>query len=286
MKKDKIMVFIPVYNCEKQITRVLSQINDDVLTYVDEIIVVNNLSTDNTVKVTQDYLLQHRELPCKIINNNANFNLGGSHKVAFNYALENDFDYVIVLHGDDQADIRDFLPILKKRSYKRADCVLGGRFESRSCLIGYSKKRILGNHVFNLIYSLAAGKSIRDMGSGLNMYSTNMLKSKFYIGLSDSLYFNAEMLLFSAYYNVDFKFYPITWREEDQVSNAKLFNLSYNLFVMALRYRLNKKKYIDSYCKKDIYIRERSFLIILLGENDEKFPFSNANGRQGTALFQ
>ena len=96
------------------------------------------------------------------------------------------------------------MPILKKRSYKRADCVLGGRFESRSCLIGYSKKRILGNHVFNLIYSLAAGKSIRDMGSGLNMYSTNMLKSKFYIGLSDSLYFNAEMLLFSAYYNVDF----------------------------------------------------------------------------------
>ena len=253
MKKDKIMVFIPVYNCEKQITRVLSQINDDVLTYVDEIIVVNNLSTDNTVKVTQDYLLKHIELPCKIINNNANFNLGGSHKVAFNYALENDFDYVIVLHGDDQADIRDFLPILKKKSYKRADCVLGGRFESRSCLIGYSKKRILGNHVFNLIYSLAAGKSIRDMGSGLNMYSTNMLKSKFYIGLSDSLYFNAEMLLFSAYYNVDFKFYPITWREEDQVSNAKLFNLSYNLFVMALRYRLNKKKYIDSYCKKDIY---------------------------------
>lgn len=90
MKKDKIMVFIPVYNCEKQITRVLSQINDDVLTYVDEIIVVNNLSTDDTVKVTQDYLLKHRELPCKIINNNANFNLGGSHKVAFNYALEND----------------------------------------------------------------------------------------------------------------------------------------------------------------------------------------------------
>ena len=179
MKKDKIMVFIPVYNCEKQITRVLSQINDDVLTYVDEIIVVNNLSTDNTVKVTQDYLLKHRELPCKIINNNANFNLGGSHKVAFNYALENDFDYVIVLHGDDQADIRDFLPILKKRSYKRADCVLGGRFESRSCLIGYSKKRILGNHVFNLIYSLAAGKSIRDMGSGLNMYSTICSKVNF-----------------------------------------------------------------------------------------------------------
>lgn len=65
MKKDKIMVFIPVYNCEKQITRVLSQINDDVLTYVDEIIVVNNLSTDNTVKVTQDYLLSIENFPVR-----------------------------------------------------------------------------------------------------------------------------------------------------------------------------------------------------------------------------
>lgn len=65
MKKDKIMVFIPVYNCEKQITRVLSQINDDVLTYVDEIIVVNNLSTDNTVKVTQDYLCSIENFPVR-----------------------------------------------------------------------------------------------------------------------------------------------------------------------------------------------------------------------------
>ena len=129
MAKDKILVFIPVYNCEKQISRVLSQFESEVYKYIDEIIIVNNLSTDNTVGAARNYLYEHPKLNCKILNNNHNYNLGGSHKVAFNYALEHGFDYVIVLHGDDQADIRDFLPLLKSRAYRKYDCVLGGRFE-------------------------------------------------------------------------------------------------------------------------------------------------------------
>ena len=36
-------------------------------------------------------------------------------KVAFNYAVKNKFDYVIVLHGDDQGNIHDLLPFLKNK---------------------------------------------------------------------------------------------------------------------------------------------------------------------------
>ena len=43
----KIMVFIPMYNCEKQIVRVLSQFDDDVCRYIKEIVIVNNRSTDD-----------------------------------------------------------------------------------------------------------------------------------------------------------------------------------------------------------------------------------------------
>ncbi len=255
MKKDKILVFIPAYNCEKQIPRVLSQFNDDVLSYTDEIIIVNNISTDNTVDSAKAYLKEHPELPCKIITNYGNYNLGGSHKVAFNYALKNGFDYVVVLHGDDQADIRDFLPVLKNKEYKEADCILGGRFEKDSKLIGYSKKRIWGNRVFNIIFSAAAGKSIRDMGSGLNMYNTDMLRTKYYVDLSDALFFNPEMLLFSVYYKHKMIFYPITWREEDQISNAKLFSLSFNMMKVVLSYFFSKEKFIKKYknSKKNIY---------------------------------
>jgi len=253
MTKEKILVFIPCYNCENQITRVLSQLNDEILQFIDEVIIVNNLSKDQTVLKAQDYLQSNKTIPCKIINNNSNFNLGGSHKVAFNYAEENDFDYVIVLHGDDQADIRDFLPLLKSGDYRNYDCVLGSRFVKGSKLIGYSKKRILGNKLFNMVFSISCGRKIRDMGSGLNLYKTSALSTKYYVNLSDALYFNAEMLIFSSYYKHKWLFYPITWREDDQVSNAKLFSLGISLLKMAAKYFFIRKRYIEGFNKPNVY---------------------------------
>ena len=146
--REKILVFIPGYNCEKQIVRVLKQFDEEVLNYIDEIIFVNNRSTDNTEDAVLKYKKENKSLPIKVLRNDENYNLGGSHKVAFNYALKNKFDYLIVLHGDDQGDIHDLLPYLKNKEYKNFDCFLGARFLKESKLKGYSKFRIFGNRVF------------------------------------------------------------------------------------------------------------------------------------------
>ena len=103
--KEKILVFIPGYNCEKQVKRVLDQFDSDVTKKLTDIIFVNNRSTDNTEETVLKY--KNKKLNIKVLRNNENYNLGGSHKVAFDYAIKNKYDYVIVLHGDDQADIRD-----------------------------------------------------------------------------------------------------------------------------------------------------------------------------------
>lgn len=258
--KEKILVFIPGYNCEKQIVRVLKQFDENVLKYIDEIIYVNNRSTDNTEKVVLDYKKENKELPVKVLRNDENYNLGGSHKVAFNYALKNKFDYVIVLHGDDQGDIHDLLPYLENGEYKNFDCLLGARFLKNSKLKGYSKFRIFGNRVFNIIYSMCIGKNIKDLGSGLNMYNTKILENNFYHKFPDRLTFNCCMLFAADYYKQTTKFFPITWREEDQISNVKMFSQAKITLKMALKYRFNKKyvqsefreKIIDEYTAKEI----------------------------------
>ena len=61
---SKILLFIPMYNCEKQIPRVLGQLTDEVCSYLSEVIVVNNRSTDGGEQVAADYLKQ-RNLPIK-----------------------------------------------------------------------------------------------------------------------------------------------------------------------------------------------------------------------------
>lgn len=248
--EEKILLFIPGYNCEKQVIRVLDKLNEEVMKYISEIIFINNRSTDNTENVVLEYKKNHN-LPLHVLRNDNNYNLGGSHKVAFDYAMKNNFDYVIVLHGDDQGNIDDIVPVLKSGEYKQYDCMLGARFMKSSKLGGYSKFRTFGNRVYNLLFSIVVRKRIYDLGSGLNIYSTKMLENKFYYKFPDRLTFNYCMILASHYYKHNIKFFPISWREEDQVSNVKLASQATNVLKMLFKYFINKK-YINSEFRENI----------------------------------
>lgn len=257
---NKILLFIPGYNCEKQIVRVLEQLNEDVMKHISEIIFVNNRSTDNTESAVLEYKKQNSHLPLHILRNDDNYNLGGSHKVAFNYAMQKNFDYVIVLHGDDQGNIQDLLPILESKEYEKYDCILGARFMRNSKLEGYSKFRTFGNRVYNLLFSIVVGKRIYDLGSGLNMYSVKMLENKFYHKFPDRLTFNYCMVLASHYYKHQIKFFPISWREDDQVSNVKLANQAMNVLKMLFKYFIKhdyitgefREKQIQKYTSQEV----------------------------------
>lgn len=240
---EKILLFIPMYNCEKQIIRVLTQLNGEIAQYISEVIIVNNRSTDNSENVVIQYLEGGKfPLAVTLLRNHQNYNLGGSHKVAFNYAVKNGFDYVIVLHGDDQGKIDDIIPLLKSGDYHNFDCCLGARFMKGSKLTGYSTFRKIGNICYNMLFSVACKSVIYDLGSGLNLYKTKMLRKPFFLGFPDSLVFNCYMLLANSYYDYKYLFFPISWREDDQISNVKLFSQATTTFKIAVGYFFSNKK--------------------------------------------
>ena len=72
---DRMLLFIPAYNCEKQIVRVLHQLDEEVVPYFEEILVVNNRSTDHTEQVVMEYLAEHPSLPVKLMRNDDNYGL-------------------------------------------------------------------------------------------------------------------------------------------------------------------------------------------------------------------
>ncbi|MDD3415388.1 MAG: glycosyltransferase family 2 protein [Lachnospiraceae bacterium] len=240
--KEKILLFIPTYNCEKQIARVLRQVDDEVLDYITEVIVINNRSQDKTEDEVIRFAEENTQVPVKLLRNRDNYSLGGSHKVAFQYAKDNGFDYVIVLHGDDQGDIHDLLFWIKKGKHRKYKSLLGSRFEKKSTLVNYSRFRIIGNYVFNIFISTMAGKRLTDLGSGLNMYQTEYLKSGFYMTFPNNLTFNVYMLLYGLYSKSQFHFFPLCWREEDQVSNAKLWKQSTQILQLTMQYVFTKDK--------------------------------------------
>lgn len=236
-------MFIPAYNCGKQITRVLKQF-DGVERYFAEVLVVDNGSSDNTLEAACEAARQ-ASLPVTIVRNNDNYGLGGSHKVAFGYAVDNGFDYCIVLHGDDQGCIHDLLPHLDAGTHREVDCLLGGRFAPGAKLEGYSAFRTFGNYVFNLLFSVSAGRRLYDLGSGLNLYRVSKLADAKYRGFANNLTFNYFMILASVHWGWSIRFFPITWREDDQISNVKLARQSMQVLGILARYVFRRQSLLN-----------------------------------------
>ena len=235
-----------MYNCEKQIVRVLRQLTEEICSCLSEVIIINNRSTDDGENAVIHYLKENN-LPIKIslLRNDDNYGLGGSHKVAFRYAVKNGFDYVILLHGDDQGDIANLLPHLRSGLYKKYDCFLGARFMRGSKLQGYSRFRTFGNIVYDLLFTIGCGYKVYDLGSGLNMYRVKILEDEFYLKYKDNLIFNYCMVMGSAYYKHKVRFFPIIWREDDQVSNVKMVNQALTVLKLLGSFMMNKRKFVE-----------------------------------------
>ncbi len=182
-------------------------------------------------------------VPVKVVRNQQNYGLGGSHKAAFAYAAEHGFTHVVVLHGDDQGDIADVLPILAAGQHLRFDCCLGSRFARGSRLRGYAPTRRLGNYVFNALFSLVSRRFITDLGSGLNVFSRRVFADPALLRYSDDLRFNCYLLLGLVDAGRSFRYFPITWSEEDQVSNVKIVSQSLNTLKILVQYLFARGAY-------------------------------------------
>ncbi|MDZ5650609.1 glycosyltransferase family 2 protein [Nitrospirillum sp. BR 11828] len=241
----KILLFVPMYNCAPQIPRVLAQLSDaSISRHFDGLICVDNRSTDNTLEVARAALanvaVPHRAL----LHNDDNYGLGGSHKVAIQWALDHGYTHFVVLHGDDQGHVGDLVPHIESGAYNQVDCLLGARFMAGSRLQGYSLLRTAANITFNLIFSAVAGQRLYDLGSGLNMYRTDVFSDGFHLKFADDLTFNYYLLLGSCQRNLTQRFFPLAWREDDQISNAKLFRQGRRMLAMLYQRALSPTAFL------------------------------------------
>lgn len=234
MSKPKVIVIIPSYNCAPQIPRVIAGFDKNLLARLQEVLIVNNRSTDNTVEAALTAVKKLKSQKIRVVTNRENVSLGGSHKVGVFYGKNIGADYIAILHGDDQAETKElskFLDIID--SQPEVDAVLGSRFMKGSNLYGYSWQRIFGNKVLNILYSLVLLRKVKDLGSGLNIFKLSSLDSDKVINFGDDLGFNFDMLLYLLMKKRKIVFTPITWKEADQVSNARNFKVA-KLAVMRL----------------------------------------------------
>lgn len=226
-----VLILVPCYNCELQAPRVAKNI-DHLLTHLEkssiahsftipQVLFLDNQSSDKTIETLQSCLksLVHSQ-KFIIAQNKENYGLGGSHKTAFLHAQKNKFDYVAVVHGDNQADAQELEDLLQTSAKNDYCSVLGTRFSHKSQLVNYSKVRTIGNRALNILYSLLLGKKITDLGSGLNLFSMSNFSNNTFMLFDDQFTFNMDLLIYLCSLKKNIVFYPIHWKTEDEKSNA------------------------------------------------------------------
>jgi len=108
--------------------------------------------------------------------------------------------------------------------------------------VGYDWKRIFGNRVLNFVYTITTFRKCEDLGSGLNLFALSDLDENTYLDFADKLTFNFELLLDLIKRQINFAYVPITWREEDQISNARNFNIAKIAFINLIQWRFSSNQ--------------------------------------------
>jgi len=148
--RPKVIAAIPAYNEEQFIGEVVSKARR----HVDEVIVIDDGSTDNTSKVA-------RTAGAKVIRHKANQGAGKATKTAFEEAKKRHADVLVTLDGDGQHNPDEIPQLLAPILNKEADLVIGSRF-LQSNLYQMPKYRKFGIDVITFLYNLGSKVRVSD----------------------------------------------------------------------------------------------------------------------------
>ena len=164
--KDKVLIIVPAYNEEINISNVLKDIKKN-LSYAD-IVVINDASLDNT----KDMVLNQN---IKCIDNIFNLGYAYSIQTGIKYAYYNDYDYVIQMDADGQHIASEADRLYKEIKKSNVDIVIGSRFIKDS---GYKSPlfRRIGTKLFEIMIRLFCKEKITDPLSGFQCFNKDVIK--------------------------------------------------------------------------------------------------------------
>lgn len=191
----KFVIYIPAYNAAKTLPSVLDRISDAVKKQAAEILVVDNASTDDTVKVTQRYRAENGLNKLSVIRNKQNLGYGGSQKVAYRYIIDKGYDAVVMLHGDGQYPPEEIPAMIEPIAANDADVVLGTRLQGDPLAGGMPIYRYVGNKFLTFVENLVLGWNLTEYHTGYRAYRCASLNQlPFQLG-PDYYHFDVDILI-------------------------------------------------------------------------------------------
>jgi glycosyltransferase involved in cell wall biosynthesis len=182
---------------------------------VDEVILVDDSSTDDTVRLA-------RELPLHLVWHPHQVGYGGNQKTCYLEALNRDADVVVMLHPDGQYEPELIPRMVEPILAGEADLVLGSRLLEPGAAIagGMPRWKYVANRLLTGVENRMMGTRLSEAHTGYRAYSRRLLLTVPFLRNSLDFVFDSELLMQAAHFGFRIVEVPARCRYFDDASSV------------------------------------------------------------------
>ncbi|MGH3149164.1 MAG: glycosyltransferase family 2 protein [Streptosporangiaceae bacterium] len=181
----RIGVVLPAYNAAATLARTVAELDESV---IDEIVLVDDASTDQTVNVAL-------ELGLEPIRHEQNLGYGGNQKTCYRRVLELGADITVMVHPDYQYSPLLVPAMASMIAYGEYDLVLGSRILAQNSVArGMPRYKYVANRFLTLVENLFLQQKLSEYHTGLRAFSSTLLAQLPFERNSDDFVFDNQIL--------------------------------------------------------------------------------------------
>lgn len=226
---------MPAYNAEKTLEQTYTEIPFDI---VDHVILTDDCSKDDTVKVAQKLGIEH------LIIHDQNKGYGGNQKTCYDKALEIGGDIIVMVHPDYQYTPKLIHSICYMIANEVYPVVCASRILGKGAIKGGMPIiKYIANRALTLFQNILLNQKLSEYHTGFRAFSKEVLEKTHYQQFSDDFIFDNEMLAKILYlgYDIGEISCPTKYFEEaSSISLSRSTVYGFGVIRISILYRLAK----------------------------------------------
>ena len=193
---NKLGILVVAYNAESTIESTLNRIPSNFVSKIHSILISDDQSQDMTSKKVKEFS-ERSSLPIELVVQPKNLGYGGNQKFGYSWAIQNDWDIVVLLHADGQYAPEYIPEIINPIIENDADAVFGSRMINKRNALkgGMPKYKWIGNQILTFIQNKLTRQNFSEWHSGYRAYRVESLRGIDIGKLSNGFRFDTQIIL-------------------------------------------------------------------------------------------
>ena len=242
--RPRLLIFIVAYNAEKTIRSVLTRIPTTLgEEYETEVLIIDDSSRDGTFEEGHEVKREQQiPYPIHILHNPINQGYGGNQKIGYQYAIENGFDFVALVHGDGQYAPERLPELVAPLRDGEVGAVFGSRMMTRGSALkgGMPLYKFVGNKILTWYENRMLRTSLSEFHSGYRVYRVDALRRiPFHLNTRD-FHFDTEIIVQLVIARIPILELPIPTYYGDEISHVNGLAYAWHVTVATTKARLQE----------------------------------------------